>query len=318
MNRGDRVVVTGGAGFIGSVLVDQLVTLGLRVTVLDDFNDYYSPDLKRANLANALKTGLVDVVEGDICIPADVRKALEIGEPQAVIHLAARAGVRPSIASPELYYQVNCMGTVNLFKTCLQHGLKRIIFASSSSVYGEAEQVPFHEEMKVDRPVSPYAASKQAGEALAHSFAAVEQMDIACLRFFTVYGPRQRPEMAIHHFMSAVKEGREITLFGDGSTSRDYTYVGDIVRGIVLALDKAKGFRIYNVGSGAPIQLLPLVELIGETLGKTPRITLAPMQKGDVSRTYADVSRATEELGFVPEVTLREGLIRMANWMDSN
>ena len=315
--KSKRILVTGGAGFIGSFVVDALLQSGIEVTVIDEFNDSYSPAIKRGNLAHALENPGFDLVEGDLCDPKILEEGFRIAAPDAVIHLAARAGVRPSILDPKLYFRVNCMGSLSLFEACLRHRVARVVFASSSSVYGEAETVPFQETMRVDRPVSPYAGSKQAGELLAHTFASVHGMNIACLRFFTVYGPRQRPEMAIHSFMRSIQNEEELTVFGDGSSSRDYTYVSDIVRGILLALEKNRGFRIYNVGSGSPIQLLPLIDTIGEIIGKKPRLRWAPNQKGDVSRTFADVSRSQKELGFSPEMTLRSGLEAMYEWLSS-
>ena len=313
---GKHYLVTGGAGFIGSHLVDRLLNDGHHVTAIDNFSDYYSPTLKRDNLRMALKSSEFNLVEGDICAYEIVERAMFGTGVDAVIHLAARAGVRPSILNPQPYYQVNCLGTSNLLEACVRHGVSQMVFASSSSVYGENAHVPFHEEMRVDRPVSPYAATKQAGEGLVYSFHENHGLEATCLRFFTVYGPRQRPEMAIHKFLSAVRAGEPVTLFGDGSTSRDYTYVHDAVDGIVRALEKRCAFRIFNIGSGRPIELRDLVRAVGQAVGQEPMIQFEPMQVGDVTRTFADICRATEELGFHPATTLSEGLAEMLRWME--
>ena len=314
MSETKRYLVTGGAGFIGSHLVDRLISDGHRVTVLDDFNPYYSPDIKKQNLQQAESSGHLDTVVGDICSQEDVERAFRIERPDAVLHMAARAGVRASIADPLLYVQVNCMGTTQILEACVRHNIKRVIFASSSSVYGEADKVPFQEDMVVDRPISPYAATKRAGEIIAFNYANLHRMDITCLRFFTVYGPRQRPEMAIYHFMRCIEQQRELSIFGDGTTSRDYTYVEDIIDGVTRALHRVEGYQVYNIGSGSPITLMGLIKNIGEVIGKSPLTRFAPMQQGDVTRTYADVSRATAELGFSPQTSLREGLEKMVEW----
>lgn len=317
MHHPRKILVTGGAGFIGSHLVEALLLAGHRVVILDDFNDAYAPRIKHENLGRVLQSGRVEVIQGDICNAADVESAFSIGEPDLVVHMAARAGVRPSIEAPGLYYRVNCMGTAVVFEACARHGVHDLIFASSSSVYGDANSVPFSEHMRIDRPVSPYAATKQAGEAMAHAFAVAHSMNVTCLRFFTVYGPRQRPEMAIHQFMRKIRDGDELRVFGDGSTSRDYTFVTDIVQGILKAVGKLDGFRVYNLGSGAPIGLLDLIGEIGEIVGKPPRLRFVPMQAGDVIRTYADVSLATRELGYAPQVRLRDGLSQMWDWLST-
>ena len=314
MKEQKRYLVTGGAGFIGSHLVDRLLNAGHKVTILDDFNPYYSPEIKQQNLSSAKASGRLDLVVGDICSQEDVERAFQIETPDAVLHLAARAGVRASIADPILYVQVNCLGTTQILEACVRHGIKKVIFASSSSVYGEADTVPFVEDMVVDRPISPYAATKRAAEIIAYNYSMLHQIDITCLRFFTVYGPRQRPEMAIYHFMKCIDEGTELSIFGDGTTSRDYTYIDDIIDGVELALQKVEGYQIYNIGSGAPITLLNLIQAIGDVVGKSPVTRFAPMQQGDVSRTYADVSRATSDLGFRPSTPLKQGLEQMSLW----
>ena len=308
-----RYLVTGGAGFIGSHLVDRLVERGDEVTVFDNFNDFYDASIKRRNIAPHLESGAVKLVEGDLRKPDDVAEAMREGVDQ-VVHLAAMAGVRPSLADPGLYVDVNLRGTINLYDAALAAGTKSIVFASSSSVYGANEKVPFHEDDPVDHPVSPYAATKKAGELLSHTYHHIHEMDISCLRFFTVYGPRQRPEMAIHKFTRIIDEGGKVPMFGDGGTRRDYTYVDDIVDGVVRAMERCKGFRVYNLGESQTIRLADLIEVIGEVLGKEPNIERLPEQPGDVPATFADVSRAKEELGYAPSTDVRTGVTNFVDW----
>ncbi len=308
-----RILVTGGAGFIGSQLVDRLLARGDEVVCLDDFNDYYDPAIKRANVSAHLAHPAYRLVEGDLCDSATLDAAFA-GPLDAVIHLAARAGVRPSLDLPALYYRVNCEGTVGLLERCRQGGPRRVVFASSSSVYGGNTKVPFHEDDPVDRPVSPYAASKRAGELLCHTYHHLYGLDIACLRFFTVYGPRQRPEMAIHRFAQLMSEGARVPVFGAGDSSRDYTYVDDIVDGVLGALAHSRGYRIYNLGGANPVALSRLVQLVGEAMGLPVDVDAQPTQPGDVDRTFADVSRAAAELGYAPKVDIEEGVRRFVAW----
>jgi UDP-glucuronate 4-epimerase len=308
-----KVLVTGGAGFIGSSVVEQLVARGDDVVVLDNFNDFYDPAIKRANLAPMPS---VRVVEGDIRDEECVHALLGAGEFDAVIHLAAMAGVRPSIVEPMLYSDVNIRGTQVILQE-LQKLKTRLVFASSSSVYGANENVPFSESDDIHQPVSPYAATKRAGELLCFTHHHLYQTPITCLRFFTVYGPRQRPEMAIHKFVDLCLRGQPIPFFGDGSTRRDYTFVDDIVDGVLCALDQPKGYRIYNLGESQTISLAELVEAIGEVTGKEPILDRQGMQPGDVLVTYADISRAREELGYAPSTDLRQGLERFLTWFQS-
>ncbi len=307
-------LVTGGAGFIGSTLVDALLARGDEVVVLDDFNDFYDPELKRQNIAEAAQNPDFHLVEGDIGDPNLLDETFQKFSFDRVIHLAARAGVRPSINNPELYYQVNCQGTLNVLEACRNHEVKQVIFGSSSSVYGSNRKVPFSETDFVDHPVSPYAATKKAAELLAHTYVHLFEMHITCLRFFTVYGPRQRPEMAIHHFMRCIDEGVELPLFGDGTSSRDYTYVEDIVAGVISSLDKVNGFRVYNLGNAETIQLADLIHKIGAVMGKEPRIKQLPFQPGDVMTTFADITRAKSELGYRPKTSIDAGLANMFQW----
>ena len=307
-----RVLVTGGAGFIGSHLVERLLGRGDEVVVLDNFNDFYDPAVKRANAASLEAAG-ARIVTGDL------RDAELVGElfaqaPDALVHLAAMAGVRPSVEDPLLYQDVNVRGTVILLEALRGRPATRFVFASSSSVYGGNEGVPFRETDEIHHPVSPYAATKRAGELLAYTHHHLFGIPTTCLRFFTVYGPRQRPEMAIHKFVRRVLEGRPIPVFGDGRSRRDYTYVDDIVAGTVAALDRCEGYEIYNLGESQTTSLSDLVTLIGEACGREPVVERLPAQPGDVRVTYADVSKARERLGYRPTTPVREGLERFVAW----
>jgi len=308
---GDRILVTGGAGFIGSHVASNLLARGDEVTVLDNFNDFYDPALKRANAA-ALKGARI--VTGDIRDEALVARLFAEGRFDAVVHLAAMAGVRPSLLNPLHYADVNVRGTLILLEELKERPATRFVFASSSSVYGSNERVPFREDEDIHHPVSPYAATKRAGELLAYTHHHLYGIPTTCLRFFTVYGPRQRPEMAIHKFVDAVHRGRPIPFFGDGSTRRDYTYIDDIVDGVVRSIDRCEGYEIYNLGESQTTSLSELVRLIGEITGKEPVLDRQPMQPGDVLVTYADVSKARAKLGYDPRTSVREGLGRFVRW----
>ncbi|MCA9322811.1 MAG: GDP-mannose 4,6-dehydratase [Planctomycetes bacterium] len=310
-----RYLVTGGAGFIGSHLVDRLIARGDEVVVLDNFNDFYDPAIKRRNIASHARNPSWSLVEGDLRNPGDCARCFESGPIDQIVHLAAMAGVRPSLKDPGLYVDVNLRGTVNLYDAALAAGVKNVVFASSSSVYGANEKVPFHEADPVDNPVSPYAATKKAGELLAHTYHHIHGMDIACLRFFTVYGPRQRPEMAIHKFARLIEDGKSIPMFGDGQSRRDYTYIDDIIDGVLRTMERSKGFRVYNLGESQTIELRELIEVLEESLGKKAKIDRQPFQPGDVPATFADVSRAREELGYRPTTDVREGVRKFVAWM---
>ena len=309
-----KILITGAAGFIGSHLAEALTARGDRVTGLDNFNDYYDPAIKRANVAGLLKGDRFRLVEGDIRDTELLPRLFAEDAPDAVVHLAAMAGVRPSLEDPRTYFDVNVNGTLNVLECARRFGKPRLLFASSSSVYGGNEKVPFHEEDDVSRPVSPYAASKRAGEIMCYTFHHLYGLRIHCLRFFTVYGPRQRPEMAIHKFTRHLLDGREITLFGDGSSRRDYTYIDDILDGVVKSLDRCEGYRIYNLGESRTVSLSDLMARLEEVTGKRARIRRLPDQPGDVPLTYADIRRAREELGYAPSVPLEEGLRRFLLW----
>lgn len=306
-----KVLVTGGAGFIGSHLCDHLLGRGDEVTVLDNFNDFYDPAIKRANIA---AMDGVRPVEGDIRDRELVPQVFEEGAFDAIVHLAAMAGVRPSLLDPLHYEDVNLRGTLVLLEEIRKRPGMRFVFASSSSVYGGNDVVPFKETDDIPHPVSPYAATKRAGELMAYTYHHLYDIPTTCLRFFTVYGPRQRPEMAIHKFVRATLEGRAIPFFGDGTTRRDYTYVDDIIDGVVRSLDRCAGYEIYNLGESTTTSLQQLVEGIGEVCGRPVLLDHQPMQPGDVLITYADISKARERLGYTPSTLIPEGLKRFFAW----
>ena len=309
-----HILITGGAGFIGSHLTRRLLERGDRVTVLDDFNAFYDPARKRRNVAPFQGNTQYRLVTGDIRDAALVGKLFADGRFDAVVHLAARAGVRPSLLEPILYEDVNCIGTLVLLEAARRHGPKSFVFGSSSSVYGINRKVPFAETDEVNQPISPYATTKRTGELLCFNYHHLYGFRTSCLRFFTVYGPAQRPEMAIHKFTDLVARGRPVTLYGDGSTRRDYTYVDDIVDGILAALDLDPGFEIFNLGGAETTSLSDLVRWIGEELGIEPQIERQPEQPGDVPITYADVGKAHRMLGYSPKVPIREGIRRFVAW----
>ncbi len=311
---GSHVLITGGAGFIGSHLARRLLARGDRVTALDDFNDFYDPRLKRANIAALGEQRELVLVEGDIRDAELVERLFANSGFDAVVHLAARAGVRPSLEEPILYEDVNCIGTLRLLEAARRHGPEVFIFGSSSSVYGINNKVPFAEKDEVNRPISPYATTKRTGELLCFNYHHLYGLRTACLRFFTVYGPAQRPEMAIHKFTARLAKGERITLFGDGSSRRDYTYIDDIIDGVVAALDLAPGFEILNLGGAETTRLDDLVTWLAAELAVQPRIEYLPDQPGDVPITYADVSKAERLLGYSPKVPIREGLRRFVGW----
>lgn len=309
------ILLTGGAGFIGSHLAERLLSRGERVVVLDNLDDFYDPAIKRKNLASAEGRSSFRLVVGDIRDEGALDRLMEEESFDTVIHLAARAGVRPSIKKPVLYADVNLNGTSRLLEACRRHGLKRFIFGSSSSVYGNDNEVPFSEDAPVSRPVSPYAATKAAGELLCHAYHHLHRFDVTCLRFFTVYGPRQRPEMAIHEFSRLIMEGKPVKRFGDGTSERDYTYVDDIIDGVERALDRLGGYRIYNLGESRRISLTALIDLLAREIGLSARIREMPDQAGDVRTTWADISRARRDLGYKPQVQIEEGVRRFVAWL---
>jgi len=309
-----NILVTGGAGFIGSHLSERLLREGHRVIVLDNFDDFYDPRRKRKNLEPIIQNSRLRLYEGDLRDDAFVNKVFKAEGIEIIAHLAARAGVRPSIQFPALYAEVNIRGTFNLLEACRHHKVGRMVFASSSSVYGNNPKVPFAETDNVDNPISPYAATKKAGELICYTYHHLYGLDIACLRYFTVYGPRQRPEMAIHQFTRLIHQGKQISLFGDGSSRRDYTYVEDAVEGTVNALSRENGYEIFNIGESQTTTLAELVQMIEERVGKKAVIEYLPAQPGDMERTFADIHRAKEKLGYLPQTDMRTGIKKFVEW----
>jgi UDP-glucuronate 4-epimerase len=312
-----NLLVTGGAGFIGSHLTGRLLARGDRVVVLDDFNDFYDPALKRANVAAFEGHEGFRLVEGDIRDRDLVFRTFAEGDFDAVLHLAARAGVRPSLSQPVLYEEVNCVATLHLLEAAVAHGRPVFLFASSSSVYGINSKLPFAEDDPIDRPISPYATTKRAGELHVFNAHHLHGLPVWCLRFFTVYGPRQRPEMAIARFIRSIEAGAPIPFYGDGSSRRDYTYIDDIADGVESALAQGpprSGFEIVNLGGASPVTLSELVARVEEATGRKARLDRQPAQPGDVPVTYASVEKAERLLGFRARVPLADGLRRTVEW----
>src|SRR6266705_1148712 len=308
-----RTLVTGGAGFIGSHLVEKLLAVGHEVAILDDFNDFYDPQVKRDNIAAVSKDTRIH--HGDLRDNAAVRDVFRRDKFETIVHLAARAGVRPSIQYPQLYYDTNVSGTLHLLDAARATGVERFIFASSSSVYGISKTVPFSEDQHLTQTLSPYAATKIAGEFLCSTFSHLYNIRVVALRYFTVYGPRQRPDLAIHQFTRKIYAGKPIDQFGDGSTRRDYTYIDDIIQGTIAALEYDGAlFEIFNLGENQTIQLKDLIAAIENALGKKAKINRLPEQPGDVPRTCADISKAEKLLGYKPTTPLKEGLRRFIEW----
>jgi UDP-glucuronate 4-epimerase len=316
-------LVTGGAGFIGSHLCERLLVLGHDLTVVDNFNDFYDPAVKRCNYDNMVETArrldrTLNLCEGDIRDFPFLERVFLDASPAAVIHLAAMAGVRPSIERPRLYAEVNLDGTLNLLEASRVAGIRRFLFASSSSVYGNSPKVPFTESDPVDNPISPYAATKKGGELLCHTWHHLYGITIACLRFFTVYGPRQRPDLAIHKFARILDSGQTLPIYGDGTSSRDYTYIDDIVDGVVRALVWTAGsdpkYDIFNLGESRPVELRRLVEVLEQTMGVTAKREQLPMQAGDVERTFADLTKSSAILGYRPTTEIETGITRFVSW----
>ena len=308
-------MVTGAAGFIGSHLCERLIARGDSVTGLDNFDPFYDPAVKRANIAGLIRSPQFMLAEGDIRDKAVVEAILGRAKFDAIVHLAAKAGVRPSISDPVGYVDTNINGTVTMLEAARAAGVGTFIFASSSSVYGNNEKVPFSETDNVDFPISPYAATKKAGELICYTYSHLYGMNMTCLRFFTVYGPRQRPDLAIHKFARLIEQGKPIPMYGDGSMRRDFTYIDDIVDGVVAAMDRCSGYTIYNLGESRPVRLDELINAIETALGKKAILDRQPDQPGDVRQTYADVDNAVRQLGYRPKTHLAEGLKEFVKWM---
>jgi UDP-glucuronate 4-epimerase len=313
------ILVTGGAGFIGSHLVDKLLAEGgWDITVVDDFNDFYSPDIKRANVAGHLEQPNYRLVEADIRNADALRTIFDERSFDVIVHLAARAGVRPSLREPILYYQTNVDGTLNLLELARDFEVKQFVFGSSSSVYGINCKVPFSEDDRIFQPISPYASTKAAGELMCHTYSHLYDIRTVCLRFFTVYGARQRPDLAIHKFSKLIWDGKPIQMFGDGTTHRDYTYVDDIIQGVRASINyDGSMHEVFNLGESQTIELTRLIELLEESLGKTAVIDRQPMQPGDVPITFADISKAGKLLNYNPTTKIDQGIPKFVEWFRS-
>ena len=309
-----NVLITGVAGFIGSSLADRLLARGDTVVGLDNFNAYYDPAIKRANVAGALEHPRFALHEIDLCDEAAVMALVDGERPDVVVHLAARAGVRPSLQDPNLCHRVNVIGSQHVLDACRAFTPSHLVFASSSSVYGGCTEVPFNEENPVSRPISPYAATKRMNELMGHVYSHTYGVNVTMLRFFTVYGPRQRPDMAIHTFTRLIDEGLPVPRFGDGSTRRDYTYIDDCVEGVVRAIDTPFRYEIFNLGESQTTSLQELIELVARHVGKEPNIDVKPLQPGDVTITYANIDKARRMLGYNPKTGMDEGIRRFVAW----
>src|SRR5690625_72796 len=323
MSQGlEHHLVTGAAGFIGSHLVEHLLARGDRVTGIDNFDPFYSPEEKRRNLASAQENSNFGLIELDCADLEGLEEALGDQVPDTIVHLAAKAGVRPSIADPLGYAHANLTGTQSMLELARRREIKRFIFASSSSVYGNNEKVPFAEDDPVEHPISPYAATKRSGELLCHTYHHLFGMSVISLRFFTVYGPRQRPDLAIRKFSEHLRRGEPIPFFGDGTTERDYPWIDDSIQGVLAAIDRTgkvpNEYQTINLGESETTTLSELVELIGKALGVEPELKRLPMQPGDVRRTYADVTRAAELLGYRPTTPVEIGIPRFVEWLEEN
>lgn len=310
------ILVTGGAGFIGSHLVDSLLSEdSWEITVVDDLNDFYLPDIKRANIAQHLDQPNYRLVEADIRDAGSLAEIFGQRQFDCIVHLAARAGVRPSLSEPKLYAETNINGTLNLLELAKQHGVGQFVFGSSSSVYGINAKVPFSEDDRIYQPISPYAATKAAGELLCHTYSHLYNFRTVCLRFFTVYGARQRPDLAIHKFSKLISTGKPILMFGDGTTRRDYTYIDDIIQGVRASIDyDASMHEVFNLGESQTVELSELIALLEKNLDMHAVIDRQPMQPGDVPITYADISKARELLGYNPTTKIEQGIPKFVEW----
>ena len=319
MNKKDdkmkNILITGGAGFIGSSLADKLLSLGYNVIVMDNFNDYYNPEIKHKNIESALQKPNYKLYTGDIEKTDDVEKVFAENKIDSIVHLAARAGVRPSIESPLAYAMTNIIGTINILEMMKKYGVKRMSMASSSSVYGNCKADKFSEDLKVTEPISPYAATKSADEQICYTYHHLYDLEIYMLRFFTVFGPRQRPDLAINKFTKLIMDDKPIDMYGDGSTMRDYTYIDDIIDGIISSLnyDQTK-YEIFNLGGGSPVTLKEMISTIEEVLDKKAKINQLPMQPGDVDKTVSDISKAQRLLNYHPNTSFKDGVRKFIEW----
>ena len=315
-----KILITGGAGFIGSHLVDRLLGEGdWQITVVDDFNDFYPPATKRDNIREHLANRNYKLIEADIRDCAALEKAFVETNFDCIVHLAARAGVRPSLKEPQLYVETNINGTMNLLELARRRGVKQFVFGSSSSVYGVNEKVPFAEDDPIFNPISPYAATKAAGELICHTYSHLYGIRIVCLRFFTVYGARQRPDLAIHKFAKLISAGKPIPVFGDGSTRRDYTYIDDIITGVRAAIDyDATDYEVINLGESRTVELRELIAILEKALGARAEIDRQPLQPGDVPQTFADISKARRLLNYHPQTQIETGIKRFIEWFKAD
>ena len=314
-----KLLITGAAGFIGSHLVDHLLKAGDQVIAVDNFNNFYDPAIKRANVKEHLEHPNYKLYEGDLCDYAFLSEIFEKEGFSHIVHLAAMAGVRPSIDNPVLYNHVNNGSTINLFDLASKHkSIEKFVFASSSSVYGSRSKVPFNEAEDISKPISPYAATKVAGEAMAYSMSRLYKLPTVCLRFFTVYGPRQRPDLAIHKFTKLIDQGKEIPVYGDGSAQRDFTYIDDIVDGILKSIDYQCEFDIFNLGESATTDVNSLIAIIEDKLGKKAKVNYLDPIPGDVPITCADISKPKEKLGYKPQTPVEEGIAKFVSWYQDN
>jgi len=314
LKKTNCILVTGGAGFIGSHLCEYLLKAHYKVVCVDNFNSFYDPGIKERNISSIIDNKEFSLFKTDIRNRDQLADAFEKCKPDLIIHLAAMPGVRPSIENPFLYFDVNVTRTLTVLETMRRFGVNRMIFASSSSVYGNNSKIPFSESDPVENQISPYASSKRAGELLCFTYHSLYKFDIFCLRFFTVYGPRQRPDLAIHSFTGKILENKPIEIFGDGTTSRDYTYISDIIEGIYNSVSRLKGFNIYNLGESHVISLSNMIETLENAIGRKAVKEFRPRQPGDVERTYADISKARKELDYNPVFDFKEGIAEFVKW----
>lgn len=311
-----NILVTGGAGFIGSHVCEALLKKGHAVWALDNLNDFYDPAIKQANL-KVLSSDAFHFVEGDITAPEQVGELLQEGSIDQIIHLAARGGVRPSIQDPVAYHHDNVEGTLHVLEAARKHGVGKVLMASSSSVYGANRKVPFHEDDPVRSVISPYAASKLACESLGHVYHSLHGFDVGVLRFFTVYGPRQRPDLAVHKFTRMIEYGKPVPFYGDGQTARDYTFITDAVAGVVAATEKSLGYEIINLGSARSVTLQQMIQLLETCLDRKAVLNRLPEQPGDVPSTFADINKARSLLGYRPRISMEQGVSMFVDWFRS-
>ncbi len=309
------ILITGGAGFIGSSLADKLLNLGYNVIAIDNFSDYYNPAIKRDNIKQALQNSNYKLYEINIENIADIERVFAENNIDTVVHLAARAGVRPSIEAPLAYAMTNIIGTLNILEMMKKYNVKRMSMASSSSVYGNCQAEKFSEDLNIREPISPYAATKSADEQFCYTYHHLYGLEIYMLRFFTVFGPRQRPDLAINKFTHLIMQNKPIDMYGDGSTMRDYTYIDDIIDGIIATMNYSKtGYEIFNLGGGSPVTLKEMISTIEKVLGKKAQINQMPMQPGDVDKTVSDISKSEKLLGYHPKTTFTEGVKKFIEW----